>query len=139
LNNKSKNPILQNHSEIIKDDFDEINNKSNKKILIVEDSEINAELLKIQLDNFGYNADVAENGKVFLDMMKKDHYDLILMDCQMPVLNGYDATQQYRSSENPDIHIPIVAVTANTMSGDKEKCITSGMDDYIEKPVPQSY
>jgi CheY-like chemotaxis protein len=53
----------------------------------------------------------------------------------MPVLNGYDATQQYRSSEDPDTHIPIIAVTANTMPGDKEKCIASGMDDYIEKPV----
>ena len=135
LNDKTKNPTLQNHSEIIKDDFDETNNKSNKKILIVEDDKMNAEILTIQLDDFGYSADIAENGEVFLDIVKKDHYDLILMDCQMPVLNGYDATQQYRSSEDPDTHIPIIAVTANTMPGDKEKCIASGMDDYIEKPV----
>ena len=135
LHDKTKNPVLQNHNVIIKDDFDKTNYKSNKKILIVEDNEINAELLTIQLDDFGYNSDIAENGEVFLEMMKKDHYDLVLMDCQMPVLNGYDATQQYRSSEGPDTHIPIVAVTANTLAGDKEKCIASGMDDYIEKPV----
>ena len=138
INDKITAPTRQNHSEIIKDDFDEISNKSNKKILIVEDNEINAELLTIQLDDFGYNSDVAENGQVFLDMMKKNHYDLILMDCQMPVLNGYNATQQYRSSEDPDTHIPIVAVTANTMPGDKEKCIAVGMDDYIEKPVAEN-
>lgn len=135
LNNKRKNPVSLEHSEIIKNDVDKTSNKSNKKILIVEDNEINAELLIIQLDSFGYNADVAENGKIFLDMIKKDHYDLILMDCQMPVLNGYDATQQYRRSEDPDTHIPIIAVTANTILGDKEKCIACGMDGYIEKPV----
>lgn len=135
LNDKIEYPTIQNDNETLKDDLDEKNHTSDKKILIVEDNEINAELLTILLDNVGYSADIAENGEVFLEMMKKDHYDLIFMDCQMPVLNGYDATQQYRSSEDPDTHIPIVAVTANTMAGDKEKCIASGMDDYIEKPV----
>lgn len=134
-NDKIKDSTIQDGSEKIIDDLDEENYKSDKKILIVEDNEINAELLSILLDNIGYSADIVENGAVFLDIMKEEHYDLVLMDCQMPILNGYDATQQYRSVEKADIHIPIVAVTANTMAGDKEKCIASGMDDYIEKPV----
>ena len=107
----------------------------NKRIIIVEDNNINAELLTILLDDFGYEADVAENGQEFLDKMSKNDYDLVLMDCQMPVLNGYDATTQYRSDEKSGVHIPIIAVTANTMEGDKEKCLASGMDDYISKPI----
>lgn len=107
----------------------------NKKIIIVEDSEINAELLTLLLDDIGYSADIAENGQIFLDMMNQNSYDLVLMDCQMPVLDGYDATKQYRESESDDIHIPIVAVTANAMDGDEEKCLACGMDDYISKPV----
>jgi len=134
-NNKIIDSTIQDGSEITIDDLDEEKYKSDKKILIVEDNEINAELLSILLDNIGYSADIVENGAVFLDVMKEEHYDLILMDCQMPILNGYDATQQYRNSEKTGIHIPIVAVTANTMAGDREKCIASGMDDYIEKPV----
>lgn len=109
--------------------------EKNIKIIVVEDNEINAELLLIQLGELGYSADTAKDGQVFLDMMKKNHYDLVLMDCQMPVLNGYDATKQHRKTESPDSHIPIIAVTANAMAGDKEKCIASGMDDYITKPV----
>ena len=68
-------------------------------------------------------------------MMALNNYDLVFMDCQMPVLDGCNATKQYRKSEPKGIHIPIIAVTANVMSGDKEKCLASGMDDYIKKPV----
>lgn len=101
----------------------------------MEDNEVNAELLLIHLDELGYTADVVENGQEFLDAMKRKHYDLVLMDCQMPILNGYDATEQYRSKENNDSHTPIIAITANVMTGDREKCLASGMDDYIAKPV----
>ena len=108
---------------------------SEYKIIIVEDNDVNKELLLIQLEDLGYTADTAENGKVFLDMINENHYDLVLMDCQMPVLNGYDATKQYREIEKPEINIPIIAVTANAMAGDREKCLASGMNDYIAKPV----
>ena len=116
-------------------DFNKLNNEPDRKILLVEDDEINAELLTLLLNDIGFSPDVAENGKVFLEMVSKNHYDLVLMDCQMPVMNGYEATKQYRISEDSDKHIPIIAVTANTMPGDREKCLNSGMDDYIAKPV----
>lgn len=109
--------------------------EKDKNIIVVEDNEVNAELLLIHLDELGYTADVVENGQEFLDAMKRKHYDLVLMDCQMPILNGYDATEQYRSKENNDSHTPIIAITANVMTGDREKCLASGMDDYIAKPV----
>ena len=101
----------------------------------MEDDEINAEILILLLNSIGYDADVAENGKIFLDMMAAKDYDLVFMDCHMPVLDGYNATKQYRKSEPKGTHIPIIAVTANVMSGDKEKCLNHGMDDYIQKPV----
>lgn len=110
-------------------------NPENIKLMIVEDNEINAELLLIQLNDLGYSADKAENGQVFLQMMSENQYDLVLMDCHMPVLNGFEATEQYRSTEHPGKHIPIIAVTASTIENDKKKCFTSGMDDYISKPV----
>ena len=101
----------------------------------MEDDEINAEILILLLNSIGYDADVAENGKIFLEMMATNTYDLVFMDCQMPVLDGYNAAKQYRKSEPQGTHIPIIAVTANVMSGDKEKCLNHGMDDYIQKPV----
>lgn len=128
-------PLVVNNNETVTNDFNIINHGSDKKIIIVEDNEINAELLTIMLNEIGYNAEIAENGKVFLDMMAKNKYDLILMDCQMPILNGYDATLQYRETESINTHIPIIAVTANAMIGDKDKCLACGMDDYIQKPI----
>jgi len=134
--NKKSNKVLAEDNYIIETaTLNETNPVPDKKIIIVEDDEVNAELLTLLVNNFGYSADIAENGKIFLDMMAKNNYDLVLMDCQMPILNGYDATKQYRSTEKTNTHIPIIAVTANAMDGDKEKCITSGMDDYIAKPV----
>ena len=104
------------------------------KIIIVEDSEFNAELLTLIINHMGYSSEVAKNGKIFLEMMASKSYDLVFMDCQMPILDGCSATKIYRKSEAPEVHIPIIAVTANTMAGDKEKCLASGMDDYIAKP-----
>lgn len=138
-NNDTKEKVAPltviNSDSNVSNDFNSNNSESDKKIIIVEDNEINAELLTIMLNEIGYNAEIAENGSVFLDKMAKNKYDLVLMDCQMPILNGYDATQQYRQSETDNTHIPIIAVTANAMAGDKTKCLASGMDDYIQKPV----
>ncbi len=85
----------------------------------------------------GYHADIATNGKVALDYLEKMDYDLVLMDCQMPEMDGYEATQRIRD-ENSTVRnhrVPIIAMTANAMKGDREKCLEVGMDDYISKPI----
>ncbi len=106
------------------------------KILIVEDSPINQKLTLAQLAKLGYRADVAENGQDALDVMQDRDYDLVLMDCQMPVMDGFEATRTIRESEkNQGGHLTIIAMTANAMQGDRETCILAGMDDYLSKPV----
>lgn len=133
-NELTKDSDFSSHENLHPEDNIDINGAGNK-ILIVEDNEANAELLSIFLEEVGYKADIAENGSIFLDMIAKNNYELVFMDCQMPILNGYDATMEYRKREKDDKHIPIIAVTANAMTGDREKCLACGMDDYIEKPV----
>jgi PAS domain S-box-containing protein len=107
------------------------------RILLVEDNHINVVVAKGLIEMFGPSVDVANNGEQALDMLKKQQFDLIFMDCQMPVLDGYECTRQIRSDEsgliNPEI--PIVALTANAMRGDREKCLAAGMNDYLAKPV----
>lgn len=105
------------------------------KILIVEDSEINCKLILKILTNQGLSPDLALNGQEAVDAVKSKKYDLILMDCQMPILDGYEATRQIREYEDPTKHTPIVAMTANALAKDEEKCREAGMDDYISKPV----
>ena len=84
----------------------------------------------------GLDIKTAENGKVAIDIFKKDRFDLILMDVNMPYLDGYSATAVIRLKEQlTNAHTPIIAMTAYALSGDKEKCLNAGMDDYISKPV----
>jgi len=111
---------------------------SEARLLLVEDNKINqlvaTELLK-QLD---FNIEVASNGVEAIEILNntKQPYDLVFMDCQMPVMDGYETTQRIRSGEAGNHHkkIKIIALTANVMKGDREKCIDSGMDDYLNKP-----
>ena len=106
------------------------------KILVVEDNEINCKLISKILNKQGLICDLAMNGKEAVNAYKTQKYDLILMDCQMPILNGYEATEEIRAMEyNSSIHTPIVAMTANALSEDKEKCSKAGMDDYLCKPI----
>ncbi|MCT7991281.1 PAS domain S-box protein [Laspinema olomoucense] len=107
----------------------------NLKILLVEDTPINQKVILNQLKVLGYAADCVENGQEALDCLEKQHYDLVLMDCLMPVLDGYKTTKALRDREGSSRHIPIIAMTANAMKGDREKCLEAGMDDYISKPV----
>lgn len=106
------------------------------RILIAEDNPTNQKLALKMLQKHGYNAVVAENGKAAVEAWEKGGFDLILMDCQMPVMDGLEATRTIRREESEQSgHIPIVAMTANAMPGDREKCLAVGMDDYLSKPV----
>lgn len=105
------------------------------RILLVEDNVMNMKIVQAMLKMHGMSCDIALNGEnAFNDIMKHD-YDLVFMDCQMPVMDGYESTAMIRDAEGADKHTFIVAMTANAMSGDKEKCLSSGMDDYLSKPI----
>ena len=106
------------------------------KVLVVEDIELNQLLMKTLLDDFGFECDIAENGKLALENLKTKAYDIILMDLQMPVMNGFEATAHIRNILNSDI--PIIALTADVTTVDLEKCKASGMNDYIPKPVDEN-
>ncbi len=109
------------------------NNQIN--ILVAEDNLVNQQVLLNQLEILGYHADYAVNGEQALAMLSQQNYDIVLMDCQMPVLDGYTATQELRQREGNNRHTVVIALTANAMPEDREKCLASGMDDYISKPI----
>ncbi|MGA3018189.1 MAG: PAS domain S-box protein [Bryobacteraceae bacterium] len=103
------------------------------RILVTEDNPINRLVLQAQLEKLGYQARAVANGVEAVEAVQQGKYDLVLMDCQMPRMDGFEATRRIRESGSP--HVPIVAVTANAMSGDRERCIREGMNDYVSKPV----
>lgn len=104
------------------------------KVLVVEDNEINLELTLDLLVNNGIYAEVATNGLEALDMLDKEVFDGVLMDCQMPVMDGYEATEKIRQQQRFKT-LPILAMTANAMAGDREKVLAAGMNDHISKPI----
>ena len=104
-------------------------------ILVAEDNLINQKLALRLLQQLGYSADIAPNGKEALEMTKQKQYDIILMDLRMPVMDGLSATREIVKTIDASIRPKIIAMTADAMSGDREKCIDAGMDDYISKPV----
>ena len=106
------------------------------RILFVDDSRVNQYVGKEILEKLGLDFVITQNGQEALDKVKNDSFDLILMDCQMPVMDGFEATRQIRNYEKSHAKKPIsiIALTANAMEGDREKCIASGMDDYLTKP-----
>ncbi|WP_204106585.1 MULTISPECIES: PAS domain S-box protein [Spirulina sp. CCY15215] len=105
------------------------------KILVVEDTLVNQKVVLNQLQLLGYKADCASDGREALEQWSIGNYTLLFMDCQMPVMDGYQATQTIRQREGEDKHIIIVGLTAYAMKGDREKCLEAGMDDYLSKPV----
>ena len=112
-----------------------ISTSGDSPILIVEDNLINQKVLRRLMERLGYAADLAGNGVEALQKWSEGNYLFILMDCQMPEMDGFEATREIRLREGPTKHTPIIAVTANAMLGDREKCLASGMDAFVPKPV----
>ena len=108
---------------------------TNIKVLVVEDIALNQLLMKTLLDEFNFENDIAENGKVAIEKLKAQHYDIILMDLLMPIMNGFEATEYIRNDMKCDI--PIIALTADVTTVDLNKCKFVGMNDYISKPVDE--
>jgi CheY-like chemotaxis protein len=107
------------------------------RVLIADDDPVSQLVLTRQLQARGYAVDVASNGREALDLYGKGAYGAVFMDCQMPELNGYEATGAIREQEGADAHTPIIAMTAGARESDREQCAVSGMDDYVAKPLDQ--
>ena len=106
-----------------------------RNVLVAEDNEINQKIVTARLKKLGFRLRVARNGQEALDAVEQFPFDLVLMDCQMPVMDGYEATKHIRSHPDPSIAaLPIIAMTANAMSGERERCLEAGMNDFVTKP-----
>ena len=117
----------------------EARRRERKHVLLAEDNVVNQKVAVRMLEKHGYICDVVGNGAEAVQSIEKGGYDLVLMDCQMPVMDGFEATRMIRSLAAPaNPHIPIVALTANAIEGDRERCLDAGMDDYLSKPVESS-
>ena len=105
------------------------------RLLVVDDNPVNQKVAVKMLEKLGHRVDVASNGNEALAALTRHHYNLVFMDCQMPELDGFETTRMIRTHEKPGCHLPIVAMTANAMQGDRERCLASGMDDFVSKPI----
>ena len=110
--------------------------RSQVKILVVEDNRTNQFLCMSILKKLGYSADLSENGEECIKHLRETNYDIVLMDCQMPEMDGFEATRFIRSGTAGVINsdVPVIALTAHAMEGDRELCLDSGMNDYLSKP-----
>jgi CheY-like chemotaxis protein len=105
------------------------------KVLIAEDNIVNQRVALRQVEKLGHSADVVSNGEEVIEALGRIAYDVILMDCQMPDMDGFEATRRIRRRHDSSASVRIVAMTANAMQGDREACLEAGMDDYVSKPV----
>jgi PAS domain S-box-containing protein len=110
---------------------------SHRRILLAEDNEVNQLVASSILAQFGYDCEIVTNGEAALEAVRQDQYDLVLMDCQMPGMDGFEATRMIREREQASAagRLPIVALTANAIKGDRERCLSAGMDGYVAKPI----
>jgi CheY-like chemotaxis protein len=109
--------------------------RERRRILLAEDNQVNEKVACRTLEKLGYEVGIARDGSEAVIAWETGSYDLILMDCQMPVIDGYDAAREIRRREPAGCHIPIVALTAHAMKDDDRKCHAAGMDDYLTKPI----
>ena len=132
LNSDKTSPLITKHS-IHEDELNSINTdiQLDGNILLVEDVIVNQLVATGLMSGYNLNVDIANNGQQAVEKHQQKKYDLILMDCQMPIMDGFDATRKIREIDN---NTPIIALTANVLSSDKDKCITVGMNDYLTKP-----
>jgi CheY-like chemotaxis protein len=108
-------------------------------VLVVDDNPVNQTVAVRTLERCGFRAAVATDGRQALHALQTAHYDAVLMDCQMPIMNGYEATTELRHREQgTNRHTPVIAMTASAMTGDRELCLQAGMDDYVTKPIRAS-
>jgi CheY-like chemotaxis protein len=105
------------------------------KVLVVEDNLVNQRVAQAMLERLGVAVTLASNGVEALSAIRREDFDLIFMDCQMPEMDGITATQAIRAAETPETRVPIVALTANAHDGDRDVCLAAGMDDYLPKPI----
>jgi CheY-like chemotaxis protein len=105
------------------------------RVLLVDDSAVNQKVSIAMLSQMGCRVAVVSSGREALEALSQTAYDLVLMDCQMPEMDGYQTTLEIRRREGAGRHTPVVALTANAMPGDRDRCLMAGMDDYIAKPV----
>ena len=133
--NLTPKPAITSES---KRNHDQMPNYADKRVLVVEDNAVNQKVIRAMLLKFQLSPDFADNGQQALDLMAKQTYDLVLMDCQMPVIDGYEATRIYRGQEfqaGLGLRTPIVALTAHATAAAQETCLNAGMDDYLSKPI----
>jgi PAS domain S-box-containing protein len=105
------------------------------RVLVAEDNLVNQRVASAMLAKLGQRVDVAQQGREAVERVRANRYDLVFMDCQMPEMDGFAATRAIRAEEAPGVHVPIVAMTAYAMSGDRDRCLEAGMDDYVAKPM----
>ena len=108
------------------------------RVLVVDDNVVNQKLASKFLQKLGHRVDIVSNGLLAVKQVEAQSYDIVFMDCQMPEMDGYTATRTIRGTETGEERLPIVAMTANAMTGDRENCLAAGMDHYITKPFKQA-